>query len=260
MPVNSESDPRLLSEEQKCEIRKLAVQYGIDLKGDGVPHTSDTKIKIDFGTPIEEVHLNFLEILCLYRTTITTPKKDVRYSSPSYSLAQYVLLLHQAYQEKAGIKVSSQGKYKRSCIIPWDADLYTLLLLTNSLLYRKYQDIYFVELDIPVKHLMDYEGIRCPALYSIAELERIIEYERQDEARTIFEAKQQLKRLLHSIRHYYIAEGVFQSKTKEPTSSEYRFLVYTLVVLGIYTAEDIDIIKRKGEDEKVLIRDYFKGK
>ena len=256
--MNNEDDPRLLSEGQKCEIRKLAVQYGIDLKGDGVPRTSDTKIKVDFGTPIEEVHLNFLHILCLYRKTIIVPKKDVSYDSHSYSLARYVLLLHRAYQEKSGIKVSSQLKHE-DCSIPWGANLYTLLLQANSTLHYKYQDIYYVEvLDFHVKQSIEYEGISYPELYSMDELERIIEYERQDEARTLADAKRQLKRLLRSIRDYYVAEGVFQSKTKEPTSREYRFLVYTLVVLGIYTAEDVDKIKSKGEDEKVLIRDYFR--
>lgn len=248
----------LLKDEQREKIRNIAQNCNIDLKGHGTPQDPDGQLKLELGQSIEDIHLDFLQVICLNKDIIATSKRDITYNNQSHSLAKYVELLHLSQKTKSDLKITST-RYTDSCTINWGINTYTLWLQANSLLFHRNHHVYVANGVIQGHEgCIEHDGIEYPTPYSEQELNAILAYEKSEESKTRETAKKQLGVLLNKTREYFVTEGVFVSKNKEPSNNEYSFLVQTLVALEIISKEKYDDMQQKGERDKYLIRDLFR--
>ena len=255
------SPPKLMTPEQRDAIKQLAQKYNINISGAGVTIDPATKLSVDYeGRSLEDVHIEYLNILCDQREIIT-PKTMLSYDSERLALAKMLQIAIRANKHNTSISVTTRidGKTEKATI---KRGRYMQLWLhqINDRLVGYGNTTYAREFKWQKKHKTESWGHEVWGLYTENELNHIIQYETERQHTALQQANNALKVALRAIRQYYRLEGVFSNDTAEPTANEYAFLVYSLVELGIIREDELDINARKGNRERELIRDYFREK
>ena len=253
--------------EQKEEIKALALKYGIDLRGNGNPQNFNTRLALKTNSEIslEDIHLLRFNIFLFpndfLEKWIDRSKITWDFLTRKLVLAEYILLLSKALENKTGIEVSTTIKGIKEKVHLQTSDfIYLSWLQANSYLEEIQDGLYQYQFNWEFREYMNEKGCEHFTIpYTKEELEMILNYERQETER-IRKGKitNRLKWKINKIREEFRREGVFSNEAKELTSKEYQFLYDTLSVLGFFPRENMKIFS--GTDKKEALRDYIRIK
>ena len=232
--------------EQKEEIKALAVKYEITL---------EERHLLTFGIFLWK---GFSELL------LEKYPKEGGYTiviiNNKLSLAEYILLLSKALENKKGIEVSTTIKgIKEKVHLRTNEFIYLFWLQANTLLEEIQDGLYQYKFNWEFRENMNEEGYEhFTKPYTKEELEMILNYERQEVEKRKKSQTKGLKRNINALRKTFREDGIFDKKAKELTSKEYQFLYDSLSVLGFYPKENMEIFS--GIDKKEALRDYIRIK
>lgn len=243
--------------EQKEEIKALAVKYEIPL-GERNLLTFGIFPGIGGDTLKSQLH-NYLE--SYLETSLKRGEISWYTINNKLYLAEYILMLSKALENKTGIEVSTTIKGIKEKVHLQTSDfIYLSWLQANSYLEEIQDGLYQYQFNWEFREYMNEKGCEHFTIpYTKEELEMILNYERQETER-IRKGKitNKLKWKINKIREEFRREGVFSNEAKELTSKEYQFLYDTLSVLGFFPRENMKIFS--GTDKKEALRDYIRIK
>jgi len=230
-----------MTPEQMEEIKALAVKYEITL---------------------EERHLKRFNIFYMFyaNEAVNIYEKIEDNITSKLALAEYILMLSKALENKKGIEVSTTIKgIKEKVYLPSNNFIYLSWLQANTSLEIMQDGDYQYKFNWEFKENMTEEGYEhFTEPYTKEELEMILNYERQKKE-GIKKRKTKLpKSQINAIRNTFRKDGVFSNEAKELTAKEYQFLYDSLSVLGFFEKEKMEILS--GTDKKEVLRDYIRIK
>lgn len=233
-----------MTPEQMEEIKALAVKYGITL---------------------EERHLKRFNIFYMFYANesyeaVNIYEKIEDYITSKLALAEYILMLSKALENKKGIEVSTTIKgIKEKVYLSSNNFIYLSWLQANTSLEIMQDGDYQYKFNWEFKENMTEEGYEhFTEPYTKEELEMILNYERQEKEGIKKRKTKLLKSQINAIRKTFRKDGVFSNEAKELTSKEYQFLYDSLSVLGVFEKEKMEIFS--GTDKKEVLRDYIRIK
>lgn len=231
-----------MTDYQRTEIKELAEKYGIN---------------------IEDIHIKRFVIFLLNKPLLNERSEkpdwkepDNKPSSQNLELAEFIELIIAAYENDQPIEVSTTIKGIKSKTVKLSGrNCYKLVLFANTELEHQqdgtYQGLFGWEFKDTINQ---HDYFTEP--YTKEELDKILRYERNEEIKRKKSKKRMFVRQLNIIYYHLKDNGVFNNKTKEPTSKEYQFLYDSLCVLGMFPKDNMYTFSALLKKE--ALRDYIR--
>ncbi|MBP1617554.1 MAG: hypothetical protein H6Q14_1381 [Bacteroidetes bacterium] len=208
------------------------------------PYRLNTRMMIEKHNAIpEDIHLKAFSIFDFRKQIDASKKSGMDVFKENLEIAELIQLLYDSLQEKSTLNISTTIKgIKREVNISSFSSLKThLWMLSNTILEEIQDGLYQYEFKIPFKERLgdEYNGIyqNYTEVYSNAELEKIIQYERETVNRIQKNNKKRLALIIQRFVFHYREDNVFDSTKKTIATNEACFLYDSLDILGIIHAD-----------------------